>query len=222
MALPWFRMYAEAIDDDKLRLLAFEDRWHFVAVLCLKAMGVLDEKDESLRNRRMAIRMGLDVAELGEVKRRLETVGLVSSTFQPLAWKRRQFVSDSSTRRVQQFRKRQRNVSETDQNRTDTEQKQNRTEKNQERADARGSPASKNEIPEGLNLEAWEQWQAYRKLPPKSIPAAQRKLARMGSRQLEAVEHSIASGYKGVFDPRGAKASNGRSLTDHLTWRPTE
>ena len=111
--LSWFRMYAEAIDDDKLRLLAFEDRWHFVALLCLKTQGVLDERDEQLKRRRMAIKMGLDLPELESVMHRLETVGLVSSKWQPLAWKRRQFVSDSSTKRVRAFRERFRNATET-------------------------------------------------------------------------------------------------------------
>lgn len=60
------------------------------------------------------------------------------------------------------------------------------------------SPA---ELPEGLNLEAWSQWQAYRKLKPKSIAAAQRKLAKFGAAQSEVVEHSIAGGYDGLFAP---------------------
>ena len=40
--LPWFRTYTRMVDDDKLKLLAFEDRWHFVALLCLKGEGLLD------------------------------------------------------------------------------------------------------------------------------------------------------------------------------------
>ena len=126
MNLSWFRVYAEAIDDDKLRLLAFEDRWHFIALLCLKTQGILDGRDEPLRRRRMAIKMGLDLPELETVMGRLETVGLVSSRWQPLAWKNRQFVSDSSTKRVRAFRKRSRNVPETPQSRA--EQIQNRAE----------------------------------------------------------------------------------------------
>jgi hypothetical protein len=68
-------------------------------------------------------------------------------------------------------------------------------------AHAPGFVSSTEEPPEGLNLEAWSQWQAYRKLKPKSIPAAQRKLARFGPTQAEVVEHSIAGGYDGLFAP---------------------
>lgn len=46
--LPWLRLYHRIIDDDKMRLLAFEDRWHFIALLCLKREGVLDEKMTAL------------------------------------------------------------------------------------------------------------------------------------------------------------------------------
>jgi hypothetical protein len=108
-------MWAEAVDDEKLRLLAFEDRWHFVAMLCLKCKGVLNEKDPQVLHRKIAIKLGLDLLETETVMKRLVTVGLLNSRLQPVNWTKRQFKSDSSTYRVQQFRKRQRNVSETDQ-----------------------------------------------------------------------------------------------------------
>lgn len=82
-SLRWFRMYTEAVDDEKLRLLAFEDRWHFVALLCCKAQGLLDGEDPLMR-RKIAVKLGLAVRELDEVARRLEEVGLVDAeTLQP-------------------------------------------------------------------------------------------------------------------------------------------
>lgn len=33
---PWFRVYNEIIDDEKLLMLGFSDRWFFVALLALK------------------------------------------------------------------------------------------------------------------------------------------------------------------------------------------
>jgi hypothetical protein len=108
--LPWFRMYAEAVDDDKLRLLAFEDRWHFVALLCLKAQGILDERNDVLRRQKIGVKLGLDSVELETAMKRLVTVGLVTSKWQPANWRERQFLSDSSTPRVQKHRERYRNV----------------------------------------------------------------------------------------------------------------
>lgn len=105
-ALPWFRLYSEAVDDEKLRLLAFEDRWHFIALLCCKGMGILDGVD-SITRRKIAVKMGLDLRELGEVSRRLSEVGLIDQdSLQPTKWDDRQFRSDSSTQRVKEYRDR--------------------------------------------------------------------------------------------------------------------
>ena len=104
MSNPWFRLYSEAVDDEKLRLLAFEDRWHFVALLCCKNMGILDDMSVITR-RKIAVKMGLDLRELGEVARRLAEVDLIDQdTLQPKKWDERQFKSDSSSERVRAYR----------------------------------------------------------------------------------------------------------------------
>ena len=93
--LPWFRMYHESLDDEKLRLLAFEDRWHFVALLCCKAKGILDDGSIELIRRKVAVKLGLAIRELDEVARRLDEVDLIDKdSLQPLAWDIRQMVSD--------------------------------------------------------------------------------------------------------------------------------
>jgi len=118
---PWFRMYTEAVDDEKLRLLAFEDRWHFVAILCCKGKGVLDTGNIPMMRRMVAVKLGLDLRELDEVARRLSDVGLVDpETLQPLAWDHRQFQSDKSTDRVRAYRERARNKGETLRKRSET------------------------------------------------------------------------------------------------------
>ena len=105
-------MYSDAVDDEKLRLLAFEDRWHFVAVLCLKASGVLDAGDAAdIRDRKIAVKLGLQVRDLDEVRRRLVDVGLIGDDWQPLAWGRRQYEHDSSTVRTRRYRERKAKVS---------------------------------------------------------------------------------------------------------------
>lgn len=105
---PWFRMYVDAVDDEKLRLLAFEDRWHFVAILCLKRAGLLDAGDTlALLDRKMAVKLGLGDRELGELRRRLMEVGLIDERWQPLGWEGRQYESDTSTDRVRRFRDKQ-------------------------------------------------------------------------------------------------------------------
>ncbi|WP_244427835.1 hypothetical protein [Sinorhizobium fredii] len=100
----WFRLYHRIIDDEKIRLLAFEDRWHFVAICCLKADGLLDEPESSLKDRKIAVKLGVQLRELDEIKRRLFEVGLVDEDMQPCAWDELQYKSDNSTERVRKFR----------------------------------------------------------------------------------------------------------------------
>ncbi len=102
--LQWFRLYHRIIDDEKIRLIAFEDRWHFIAVCCLKADGLLDEPDSQLKWRKVAVKMGVQLRELDEIKRRLCEVGLVDENMQPMAWDELQYRSDTSTERVRKYR----------------------------------------------------------------------------------------------------------------------
>lgn len=134
--LPWFRLYHRMVDDEKLRLLAFEDRWHFVALCCIKADGLLDTADDSLRSRKIAVKLGVQVRELEEIGRRLQEVDLVDETLSPVAWDELQFKSDNSTERVKKYRekqrdskvKRKRNVSVTAQDKeTETDKEEDKT-----------------------------------------------------------------------------------------------
>lgn len=104
----WLRLYADIVDDDKLGLLAFQDRWHFVALLALKASGLLDvECDPNLKRRRIAGKLGITELELEELARRLSEVDLIDrKTLQPIAWDRRQFETDSSAERTRHWRER--------------------------------------------------------------------------------------------------------------------
>lgn len=88
--LPWFRMYSDSVDNEKLRLIAFEDRWHFVALLCLKQQGVLDSNPDLLE-RKIAVKLGVQLRELDEIKRRLIEVDLIDEEFQPVGWGKKQF-----------------------------------------------------------------------------------------------------------------------------------
>lgn len=104
MSNPWFRLYSEIIDDWKIRALAFEDRWHYVAILCLKNSGELDKKPVS--DKMMSIKLGVAGIDLENLKERLSDIGLVDSDWQPLAWDERQYKTDSSKERTRKYRER--------------------------------------------------------------------------------------------------------------------
>lgn len=107
MSMPWFRLYGRIIANDKLQLLAFEDRWHFIAFCCLKNDGVLDEPESDLRTRRIAVKIGVQVRELDEITRRLKAVDLIDETWSPVSWNDLQFKSDNSSERVKKYREKQ-------------------------------------------------------------------------------------------------------------------
>lgn len=119
--LQWFRLYHRIIDDEKIRLLAFEDRWHFIAICCLKADGLLDEPEGDLKQRKIAVKLGVQLRELDEIKRRLCEVGLVTETFHPVSWNDLQYQSDSSTERVRRFREKQKKSEKANKNNGETQ-----------------------------------------------------------------------------------------------------
>lgn len=127
---PWFRMYSDFMFDEKIEFLAFEDQRHYVIILCMKNAGLLDKDyaQPGMRDRVVAKRLGLFGESFESAKKRLVESGLIDSAFQPMAWDKRQFISDVSTERVKAYRERMkqpRNVSETAQEAdtdTDTEE----------------------------------------------------------------------------------------------------
>jgi hypothetical protein len=102
-SLPWFRLYAEIVDDPKLKLLAFEDRWHYIALLCCKCQGMLDKEQDVTRMRRLvAVKLGVDARTMDEIERRLVAEDLIEvDTLQPIQWDRRQFRSDTDPTNAQ-------------------------------------------------------------------------------------------------------------------------
>lgn len=208
--LPWFRAYTEMMDDEKLRLLAFEDRWHFVAILCMKGAGILDESGPLLM-RKAAVKMGLAVRELDEVARRLSEVGLIDKdTLQPLAWDARQMKSDSSAERVQAYRQRQKqakrdgNVTVTAQ---DTDADIDKEEEKEEKKATRKRAAPTFELPDWINRQHWDAWHSCPKR--KKATDAQKQMAvdklaewrQQGIDYAAALENAAIAGWQGLFKP---------------------
>lgn len=198
----WFRCYAEMVDDAKLRLLAFEDRWHYVAILCCKGQGLLDETKPDLLDRIVGLKLGLASRELDEVRRRLLEVELIDKTWQPLGWDRRQFVSDTSAERTRKWRERKTSPT--------PPPKESKTETD---TDTEGDVTSDVTVtslvpgaigtPGGVNPDAFRRWEEYLNLTGKRMnamtrPAAMRHLVAFGDAATQAavVEQAIASGWK--------------------------
>lgn len=89
-------------------------------------------------------------------------------------------------------------------------------------ADPEKEPPTPFEFVDGLDTVSWDRWMAYRKSVKKplrgdSIPAAKRKLAAYGADQAAVVEQSMANGWQGLFDLKGAPAKS--AAGKHITHR---
>lgn len=201
----WFRMYAEAVDDEKLRLLAFEDRWHFIAILCCKAQGLLDPGDPLMR-RKVAIKLGLADRELDEVTRRLADVGLIDlQTFAPLAWERRQFKGDQdSTAAERQRRYRESQKSVTGESRVTEPLRHGPVTRPETETDTEKTKARKRALtrPESVSEAVWQDFLAIRRakrapLTDTAIEGIASEAAKAGMTLGEALAMCCQRGWQG-------------------------
>lgn len=106
MANTWFRMYTDFLNDPKVICLAFEDQRHFIGILALKSDGTIDQDcDSKLLDRIVSQRLWIDFSIINDVKKRLVDAGLIDSTWQPLAWEKRQFKSDKDSTAAERQRR---------------------------------------------------------------------------------------------------------------------
>jgi hypothetical protein len=99
-------MYTDFLNDPKMIALAFEDQRHFIGILALKSDGAIDDTaDENLLNRIVAQRLWIDHGIIRDVKKRLKEAGLIDGDWQPVAWNKRQFVSDRDSTATERKRR---------------------------------------------------------------------------------------------------------------------
>lgn len=212
--LPWFRMYADFLNDPKLISLAFEDQRHFIGVLALKCDGAIDDvADGDLLNRIVAQRLWIDHAVIRDVKRRLIAAGLIDARWQPLAWEKRQMRSDvdaTGAERQRRYREAQKHnalrdaaVTRLDTD-TDTEEE---TEKEEDKKKATRKRASTFELPDWINRQHWDAWHSCAKR--KNASDAQKQMAvdklaqwrQAGIDYAAALENAAIAGWQGLFKP---------------------
>ena|ERR1017187_6288524 len=106
MANQWFRMYSEFADDPKVQLLPEKMQRRLVMLFCARC------KFESLDEEEIPFLLRISLEETSETKKLFMSKGFIDKDWNVLNWDKRQYISDSSTARVQKFRA-GRNVSET-------------------------------------------------------------------------------------------------------------
>lgn len=104
MSVDWFKLHNDIIHDPKIRALAFEDRWHFVALMVLMNDGTLAEPP-SIRDELVEVCLGLHGVDLENLKKRLCRLRLISDDWKPLNWDRRQQPKDkTAAERMRKYR----------------------------------------------------------------------------------------------------------------------
>ena len=101
MSNPWFRMYAEFMNDPKVQMLSEVDQRRYTMLLCARCNG-----DETLHETEAAFLLRISDEEYLATKARLMAKNLIDDDNRPVAWDKRQYASDSSTARVAAHRER--------------------------------------------------------------------------------------------------------------------
>jgi len=130
MGNPWFRLYHEFATDPKVQMLSEINQRRFVMVLCLRC----SHDDETLHDETIAFQLRINLREWQKSKAVMIESGLINEKNRPTGWDKRQFLSDTSTKRVAKYRKKKKqqcNVSVTPPD-TDTDTDTD-TEMNKER-----------------------------------------------------------------------------------------
>lgn len=211
--LPWFRMYADFLNDPKLISLAFEDQRHFIGVLALKCDGAIDDvADGDLLDRIVAQRLWIDHAVIRDVKRRLIAAGLIDARWRPLAWDKRQMRSDvdaTGAERQRRYRDAQKHNALRDaavtrpEEELDTDKEEEKTKKTAPRK--RAAPTF--ELPDWINRQHWDAWHSCAKR--KNASDAQKQMAvdklaqwrQAGIDYAAALENAAIAGWQGLFKP---------------------
>ena len=238
--MQWFRLYNDIVDNHKIRMLAFEDRWHFIAILACHSqeLGGGDEFFE----RSLAIKLGVQVRELEEIQRRLMDVNLIDANWVPKGWDDRQFLSDNSHARVKKYREKQRlsksvtdvkrdcnvtvTVQDTDTD-TDTEQKKEKNIlKKESHSETKIILARVAAL--GIEKDLWDEYLKTRKrLKATNTPRGLRtllgrieKFVSQGRDATAMIEEANAQGWKTVYEPKGDTnvSKSALAILNHTDW----
>lgn len=128
MPNPWFRLYSEFAFDQKVQMLSEVNQRRLIMLFCLRCSG-----NVTLQDSEVTFQLRISDEEWAKTKAIFIAKEFINEANEVLNWNKRQYISDSSTERVQKHREKIKNetkqecnvtVTPPEQNRTKTEQKQ--------------------------------------------------------------------------------------------------
>ena len=189
--MPWFRLYAEILDDPKIGRLPDSTFRTFIELLCVQCEAGDESGDTGLTAVDIGWRLRRDISDDLDRLVALNVVEVVGDAVRISAWEKRQFKSDSSTERVRKYRAKQ---SETFQKRysnaLDTD-----TDTDTEKTTPPNPPPTTNGTPPEFSQ--W--WQAYPKKVAKDAALTAWKKRKPGkalaAEMLSAIESQCRAGH---------------------------
>jgi hypothetical protein len=127
MPNPWFRLYSEFSHDPKIQRMSEADQRRFVMLLCIRCSN----GDVTLHDEDVTFQLRISNEEWQVTKALFLSKNLIDEHNNPVAWDKRQFVSDSSAPRVAKHRAKVKQACNVTVTPPDTEQIQNRTDTEQ-------------------------------------------------------------------------------------------
>ena len=103
MSNPWFRLYSEIIDDEKVQMMPFEYQRHLIMLFALRGQ----RPTEKMTSQQIAFRLRVSEALLETLHETFLKHGFIEKNWAITNWNKRQFISDSSTARVHKYRENQ-------------------------------------------------------------------------------------------------------------------
>jgi hypothetical protein len=103
MANAWFRFYAEFEDDPKVQMMSEVDQRRLALLFCQRC------KEEIRTDEQRSFKWRVSLAEVARTKAVFLANGFIDEDWNLLNWNKRQFLSDSSTDRVRNHRRRLKN-----------------------------------------------------------------------------------------------------------------
>ena len=211
MANAWFRMYAEFSTDPKVQMLSEADQRRYVMLLCMRCSN----GDVTLHDDEVAFQLRISNEQWEATKATLQAKGLITADALPVAWDKRQYVSDSSAARVAAFREKKKracNVTvtppDTD---TDTDTEESKTQaaaaqplSSKKKRKPKPSFDALTAKPQNAGQKAWADFVAHRnektKLTEKACELIAAKLAGLSAADADAaLNNTVANGWTGVF-----------------------
>lgn len=101
-SMQWFRMYSEFATDPKVQMLSEVNQRRFVMLLCLRC----GNDNVTFHDEEIAFQLRISNEDWMTTKSVLQSKGLIDDSSRPVAWNKRQYISDSSTARVRAHRAR--------------------------------------------------------------------------------------------------------------------